>query len=90
MAATTHTVFTATVVDGDFREYAVSTRRGSVRITHGRVMGTARTGWTALGIGAKAWTTQYPTRAAAVAAMFAGVTWLDLRAARELRESQAA
>ena len=91
MAIQTHTTYTATdrPAEANYREYVVGTRRGSVRVTHGRVAG-GPAGWTALGIGQRAWTTVYATRAAAVAAMFAGVTWIDLEAAARNRAAAAA
>ena len=61
---------------GTAREYAVGVRHGVTTWTEGRVAG-APGSWRGLAIGARAWTLPYATRGEAVAAMLAGITYLD-------------
>lgn len=74
---------------GNAREYVVGVRAGSATWTTGRVMGSATFGWQGLGIGARAWTSQHRTRAAAIADMVAGRDWIADECARHMAAQRA-
>lgn len=78
--ARTTTHYIALSTEGALREYAVEERQGQVTRTIGRVTGRPGGTWTALGVGAPAWTAYFPTRAAAVESMRRGETFLDVAA----------